>query len=77
MKAFNLSNNIIFISFFVIMLFMYLTGLKLLYPPYYTVLPFFIIGLLGFFINARSIKKEYIVVLLIIFFSFFLMFLAP
>ncbi|MDA3440682.1 hypothetical protein MJ046_10035 [Acinetobacter bereziniae] len=71
MKAFNLSNNIIFISFFVIMLFMYLTGLKLLYPPYYTVLPFFIIGLLGFFINARSIKKEYIVVLLIIFFSFF------
>lgn len=50
---------------------MYLTGLKLLYPPYYTVLPFFIIGFLAFFINARSIKREYIVVLLIIFFSFF------
>ncbi|WP_270405970.1 hypothetical protein, partial [Acinetobacter guillouiae] len=62
MKVFNLSNSLIFISFFVLILFMYLTGLKLLYPPYYTMLPLFILGAFLFFLNIRKIEKEYLII---------------
>ncbi|WP_333667331.1 hypothetical protein [Acinetobacter guillouiae] len=71
MKVFNLSNNLILTSFFVLILLMYLTGLKLLYPPYYTVLPLFILGTFLFFLTIRNIKRDYLVILLIIVFNFF------
>lgn len=50
---------------FVLLGFFYLTGLKFLYPPYYSVIPLFIFGIIIFF-KSYEINREYLTIIFII-----------
>lgn len=50
----------------VFLFFLYLNNIKINFLPYFSVLPFFIIGVVIFFLNYNSVKKEYVHILTII-----------